>query len=94
MKLDRVFAFTHWEKPKERLNERAGIAEWWIHDLRRSMATHCAELGVMPHIIEAILNHISGHKASVAGVYNRARYLEPMREVLQRRADHLDTITG
>jgi len=57
------------------------------------MATGCAELGIAPHIIEAILNHQSGHKASVAGVYNRARYIEPMRDALMRWADHVEQIT-
>jgi hypothetical protein len=41
-------------------------------------------LGVLPHIVEAILNHVSGHRAGVAGVYNRARYAAEMREALQR----------
>ena len=27
---------------------------------------------VEPHIVEAALNHISGHKAGMMGVYNRA----------------------
>jgi hypothetical protein len=30
-----------------------------------------ADIGVQPHIIEAALNHVSGHKAGVAGIYNR-----------------------
>jgi hypothetical protein len=52
-----------------------------------------AELGVQPHIIEAVLNHVSGHKAGVAGIYNRARYEGEMREALQRWADHVERIT-
>jgi hypothetical protein len=37
------------------------------HDLRRTAATLMAEkLGVLPHIIEATLNHVSGHKSEVA----------------------------
>ena len=69
-----------------------GIAPWRLHDLRRTCATGMAELGVQPHIIEAVLNHASGHKGGVAGIYNRASYSEPMREALQRWADHLQTI--
>jgi hypothetical protein len=53
-----------------------------------------AELGVQPHHIEAVLNHLSGHKASVAGIYNRARYSDEMRAALQRWADHLDQLTA
>jgi hypothetical protein len=48
-----------------------------------------AEIGIEPHIIEAVLNHISGHKGGIAGVYNRARYTEQMRIALQRWADHI-----
>jgi hypothetical protein len=53
-----------------------------------------AELGVQPHIIEAVLNNISGHKSGVASIYNRARYTDEMRIALQRWADHLDKITA
>jgi len=51
-----------------------------------------AELKVQPHIIEAVLNHVSGHKAGVAGVYNRAKYSDEMRTALQRWGDHVDGI--
>jgi hypothetical protein len=44
---------------------------------------------VQPHIIEAVLNHISGHKAGVAGIYNRAVYAAEKRAALQRWADHV-----
>jgi hypothetical protein len=40
------------------------------------------ELGVEPHIVEAVLNHISGHKAGVAGTYNHALYASPKRAAL------------
>jgi integrase len=56
------------------------IPAWRIHDLRRTAATGMAGIGIPPHIIEAVLNHISGAKASVAGVYNRAAY-EPEKYV-------------
>jgi hypothetical protein len=48
-----------------------------------------ANIGVEPHIIEAILNHVSGHKAGVAGIYNRATYLEPKRAALAQWAEHI-----
>jgi integrase len=55
---------------------------WVIHDLRRSVATHMAEIGVQPHIVEAVLNHASGHKAGVAGTYNKATYERDKRQAL------------
>jgi integrase len=85
--------FNSWDKGKTRLDRRLKIAAWTFHDLRRSCATGMAELGVQPHIIEAVLNHVSGHKAGVAGIYNRARYESDMRDALQRWADHVDQIT-
>src|SRR5436190_432666 len=42
------------------------MTAWRIHDIRRTVATGMANIGVQPHIIEAVLNHISGHKAGVA----------------------------
>jgi hypothetical protein len=50
--------------------------------------------GVPPHIIEAVLNHVSGHKAGVAGVYNRARYADEMRIALERWAEHVEAVTS
>jgi integrase len=85
--------FKDWDKGKQRLDARLRIAHWTLHDLRRTCATGMAELGVQPHIIEAVLNHVSGHKAGVAGIYNRAKYTGEMREALQRWGDHLDQIT-
>ena len=86
--------FTNWDSAKQELDQRAGIAPWRLHDLRRTAATGMAELGVQPHIIEAVLNHVSGHKAGVAGIYNRARYEGEMRAALQKWADHIEQITA
>ena len=59
------------------------------------MATHAAEIGIMPHIIEALLNHVSGHKASVAGIYNRAAYAPEKKAALERWSKHLQrVVTG
>ena len=45
-----------------------------------------------PHVIEAILNHVSGHKAGVAGIYNRANYTEEMRAALCAWADYVASL--
>jgi hypothetical protein len=49
-----------------------------------------AEIGIAPHIIEAVLNHVSGHKGGVAGIYNRARYAEEKKVALARWAAHIE----
>jgi hypothetical protein len=48
-----------------------------------------ADLGIMPHVIEAVLNHQSGHKRGPAGVYNRSRYEREVRAALALWADHV-----
>jgi len=85
--------FSDWHVAKAKLDQRVGVAPWTLHDLRRTCATQMAELGVLPHVIETALNHVSGHKAGVAGVYNRSKMSDAVREGLQRWADYLDEIT-
>jgi len=65
------------------------LPHWTIHDIRRSVATHMVELGVQPHIVEAVLNHVSGHRGGVAGIYNRATYDKEKRAALNLWAEHL-----
>jgi integrase len=84
--------FNDWGTLKVRLDQRLRIAPWRLHDLRRTCATGMAELGVQPNHVEAVLNHISGHKAGVAGIYNRAKYADEMRDALQRWADHVEAL--
>jgi integrase len=87
--------FTAWSKSKANLDQRLnGVAKFRLHDIRRSVATHMAELGILPHIIEAVLNHVSGHKSGVAGIYNRARYHGDMRAALQTWADYVGKLAG
>lgn len=85
--------FQGWSKAKEKIDRRiaagAPLTHWTPHDLRRTVATRMAELGVRPHIVEAVLNHVSGHKGGVAGIYNRATYGKEKREALNLWAEHL-----
>ena len=68
---------------------------WTIHDLRRSFVTHVSEHGFAPpHVVEAIVNHISGAKAGVAGVYNRAAYLAEKRQALELWGAHCAALVG
>jgi integrase len=71
------------------------MTPWRLHDLRRTMATRMhEELSLAPHIVEAVLNHVSGHKAGVAGTYNWATYERAKRTALVRWAEYVRTIVG
>ncbi|WP_127076035.1 tyrosine-type recombinase/integrase [Rhodomicrobium lacus] len=70
------------------------LPRWTWHDLRRSTATGMAGLGVQPHVIEAVLNHVSGAKAGVAGIYNRHAYFAEKKAALALWAKHVAEVEG
>jgi integrase len=92
---EHVFARRHgqplkaWSSFKEALDRRLDLAPWTHHDLRRSAVTHMAELGIAPSVIEAVINHASGHKAGVAGIYNRSTLEPQKRQALTTWAEHV-----
>ena len=60
---------------KRPLDERVKIAAWTLHDLRRTVATRMADLGVATTRHRGVAQpRQSGHKAGVAGIYNRSSY--------------------
>jgi integrase len=90
--------FSGWSRCKERLDKRIEedfgkpFDHWTPHDLRRTLSTQMNELGILPHVVEAILNHVSSHqsgKKGVGGVYNKALYLRERVDALNLWADHL-----
>ena len=98
--------FGGWSKAKAELDARimaarkkAGAKDampaWVLHDLRRSFVTHASERGfAQPHVVEAIVNHVSGAKAGVAGVYNRASYLAEKRQALELWGAHVAALVS
>lgn len=84
-----------WSSSKRGLAGKLEIADWNLHDFRRSVSTTMHErLGVAPHIVEACLGHV-GHKSGVAGVYNVSAYTELRRIALDKWADHvMALVTG
>lgn len=82
--------FSAWTVCLDRLRGELDLPYWRLHDLRRSLVTHMSEdLRTPPHIVESIVNHVSGFRAGVAGVYNKALYLDERRQALNAWADHL-----
>ncbi len=67
---------------------------WTLHDLRRTAATGMAGLGIAPHIIEAAMNHVSGSRAGIAGVYNRHHHSDEKRAALDTWAFHIKRIVN
>lgn len=68
------------------------IAPWRLHDLRRTLATGMQRLGVRFEVTEAILNHVSGSKSGVAGVYQRHDWAPEKRAALTAWANHIQAL--
>jgi hypothetical protein len=71
------------------LDRDSGLTKWRVHDLRRTVATNLQKLGVKREVTEAVLNHVTGSRAGIVGVYQRHDYADEKRMALQAWADKL-----
>jgi integrase len=94
-----------WSKAKRRLdaamltimrkaNPAAQLPPWRIHDLRRTTVTGMGELGIRDDVIELVVNHVSGHRGGIAGVYNKSKLLPERKAALARWAAHLQGVVA
>jgi integrase len=72
--------------------DQAKIDDWILHDLRRTAATGMARLNIPPHVVDKILNHVSGTIRGVAAVYNRHAYLDERRAALEAWSRHVESL--
>jgi integrase len=90
-----ALGFSLWNESKRALDNRLGDSvqpSWHLHDIRRTVATRLGDLGVQPHVIEALLNHQSGSKRGVAGTYNKSPYANEMRNALATWHDRVRSL--
>jgi integrase len=89
-------AVSSFGRAKEQVDAIMGtaIAHWTWHDIRHCVITGMNEIGVEPHIVETIVNHISGFRAGVAGRYNHAVYANERIAAMQAWGDHIDSLIG
>jgi integrase len=90
-----------WSKAKRKLDEAMlelarkergedfAIEQWGLHDLRRTAVTNMARLGVSPDVVEQVVNHVSGTRGGVAGIYNRSALLPERKAALERWETHV-----
>lgn len=67
-----------------RIQKESKTNGWRLHDLRRTAASEMAKMGISPHVVEKVLNHISGTISGVAAVYNRYGYDAEKRDALNK----------
>ncbi|GJD96596.1 Tyrosine recombinase XerC [Methylobacterium iners] len=86
--------YSGFSRSKVRLDAKIKLKRPWVlHDLRRTCATGMANLGILPHVVEAVLNHVSGSRGGIAGVYNRASYATEKRAALDLWSAHIMKVT-
>ena len=84
--------FSSWKAKLDAL--MPGVSAWRVHDLRRTAVTHMMESGEQPHVVETTIGHAGGHRAGVAGVYNRAVLMLEPRRALERWARRVQAIVS
>lgn len=98
---DQFSGFSNWKIDLDRRIAAArrkasidkGFEHWTIHDLRRSVASGMAALGVSPWVVEEVLSHTS-YKSGVMGVYQRHDFLKEKRAALELWGNHIEAITS
>lgn len=81
--------FGGWSKSKAALDMASGVTGWRLHDLRRTTATGLQRLGVRLEVTEAVLNHVSGTRSGIVGIYQRHDWAAEKRAALEAWAAHL-----
>jgi integrase len=78
-----------WSKAKAALDAKSGVTNWHVHDLRRTVATNMARLGVDRVVIGKVLNHAENE---VTAVYDRHQYDREKRRALEVWGERLAAI--
>ena len=68
-------------KTKRELDRLSGVAAWTIYDIRRTVRSKLAEIGVRREVARKLLNHEDG---KIDRIYNRHDYLAEKREALEK----------
>jgi integrase len=84
--------FNGFGKAKAALDEASRVKDWRLHDLRRTVATGLQKLGVRLEVTESVLNHVSGSRAGIVGIYQRHDYAAEKRAALDAWGAHVEAI--
>ena len=68
------------------------LAPWRLHDLRRTAATGMAGMNFAPHVVERVLNHVSGAQGGLVGVYQRHEYRPERKAALMAWGEHVAAV--
>ncbi len=84
--------FMEYSKAKTQLDKDSGVTDWVLHDLRRTVVSGMASLGIAPHVADKVLNHQSGTISGVAAVYQRHEFLKERQAATVLWDDHIASL--
>ena len=84
--------FNAWTKEKAKLDKACKVSGWVLHDLRRTLVSDWAALGIRQEVTEKYVNHVSGSQGGIVGVYQRHTYMPEMREAVAKWEEKLLTV--
>jgi integrase len=85
-------AYASFSGAKLGLDLASGVRDWRLHDLRRTLATGLQRLGIRLEVTEAVLNHVSGSRAGIVGVYRRHTWADEKRAALNAWGEHVEAV--
>ena len=84
--------FSGFSKAKKELDKVSGVTGWRLHDIRRTVTTGMATLGIAPHVADKIMNHQSGTISGVAAVYQRHEFLDERKTALEAWSNYVQAL--
>jgi integrase len=81
--------YWNFDRHKKGLDRLINVPHWTLHDLRRTAATLMTRAGVLPHVVEKVLNHVT---PGIAGVYQHHNWLEEKKAAMEALAQLLTSI--
>jgi integrase len=84
--------FNSWARTKAALDAMSGVTNWRLHDLRRTTATGLQRLGARLEVTEQVLNHVSGSRAGIVGIYQRHDFASEKRAALEAWGLHVRAV--
>jgi integrase len=87
---------SNYAKNKRRLDALLpdDMLPWRLHDIRRSVASGMARLGVSLPVIERVLNHRSGSFAGIVSVYQKYDFADEKRQALEAWGHHVERLVS
>jgi integrase len=84
--------FGGWSKQKTAFDEACPANPWTLHDLRRTFAHQWQRMGIKIEHTEAALNHISGTRGGIVGVYQTYNYEAELKDCYAQWEKRLQSI--